>query len=164
VPIKLVRVDDRLIHGQVVVGWSCHLDIDTIIVIDDMLGSDNFQKEIMLMSVPEDLAVFIFNIEEAVEKIREGHCLKKNTILLFRNMSELIKVMEKGLVFKNINIGRISYREGKKRLTDSVYVNDADLKEFAELLKKGLDIEVREYPDAPVCNLNKLLEDKEWNI
>ena len=81
---KLVRIDDRLIHGQVALGWSRAKGIDTILAVDDVVATDKFQCSLLKMATPPGVKSFILTADEAEQKVKDGTLEKKKVMLLVK--------------------------------------------------------------------------------
>ncbi|MCX7919111.1 MAG: PTS sugar transporter subunit IIB [bacterium] len=144
--LKLIRIDDRLIHGQVVVGWVRYLNANHIIVADDVVAKDAMQKALYEMVVPRELKVTILPVAEAAEKIKQNIFAKDNIILLLSRPKDVLELVNRGVAVKSINVGGMRFEPGKRQITKSVSVNDEDCAIFNELVAKGIEIEGRAVP------------------
>src|SRR6185369_6625153 len=124
--IQLVRIDDRLIHGQVVVGWVKALNIQRLVVVNDAIAKNAMQKTLMEMAVPSGLKVSFFTVEESVEACRQDSG-KDKALLLFSNPSDVLSYIQKGGVLKVINIGGMHFCEGKRQVAKTVCVSADDI-------------------------------------
>ncbi len=156
--IQLVRIDDRLIHGQVVVGWVKALHIQRMVVVNDAIANNAMQKTLMEMAVPSGLRVSFFTVEESVEACRKD-VGKERTLLLFSNPSDVLSYLQKGGARTAINIGGMHFCEGKKQVAKTVCVSSDDVAAFKELNEMGLELEVRAVPGDAKETLEKYLSE-----
>lgn len=145
-PVSLVRIDDRLIHGQVVVGWVNALNANYIIVVNDEAAEDDVQKCLLKMSVPQSLKIDIFsttgfNLHNDSKEIKEN-----KVIILLANVKDCFKLIEKGFKIDFINVGGMRYLAGKREITRSIFLSDEDIEDFKKLAKLGIKIELRMIP------------------
>ncbi|MDI6783172.1 MAG: PTS sugar transporter subunit IIB [bacterium] len=154
--LKLVRIDDRLIHGQVVVGWVRFLNANHIIVADDAVAKDAMQKALYEMVVPRELTVSILTLAETAEKIQQNIYGNDTIILLVARPKDVLALANLGLPMKSINIGGMRFEPGKKQITKSVSVDDEDGMMLRELAAKGIEIEGRAVPTDEKIDIVKL--------
>jgi len=154
--IQLIRIDDRLIHGQVVVGWVKTLKTESLVVVNNAIAANNMQKTLMEMAVPSDLKVFFFTIEEAAKAVQKP---KENlkSLLLFSNPADVLAFADQGAALVSVNIGGMHFCEGKRQVGKTICVNDKDVEAFKKLKRKGVELEVRAVPGDPKEPLENFL-------
>ncbi|SES84095.1 PTS system mannose/fructose/N-acetylgalactosamine-transporter subunit IIB [Anaerobranca gottschalkii] len=155
--LKLVRIDDRFIHGQVAVAWTKFLDINQIIVANDEVANDEFQKTLMEMAKPPNVQVDILSISETIEKINADFFKNKNIILLVDSPGDILKMVNGGVDIKKVNIGGMRHKEGRKQITRTVALNNEDKETFKKLANLGIELELRAIPTDSKINFMKLL-------
>jgi mannose/fructose/sorbose-specific phosphotransferase system IIB component len=143
--IQLIRIDDRLIHGQVVVGWVKALGIERLVVVNDAIARNSMQKTLMEMAVPSGLKVSFYTVEEAARNCRPAESREKS-LLLFSSPVDVLEFGRQGGSFTSVNVGGMHYCEGKQQVSKTVCVNDGDIEAFRELKKQGVELEVRAVP------------------
>ena len=158
--IVLVRIDDRLIHGQVVVGWVNEVKANHIVVANDNIARDETYKSLMEIAVPRSVKVSFFNIDEASEKLQDNEMDKQKILLLVNNPDDLLTMVKKGLMLKSINVGGMRFSRGKKEILKSVYVNNKDIEAFKKLSALGIEIEGRATPTDKMLDIICLLKKK----
>jgi PTS system N-acetylgalactosamine-specific IIB component len=156
--IQLIRIDDRLIHGQVVVGWVKALNIKHLVVVNDAIAVNNMQKTLMEMAVPTDLKVSFLTKEQAVEAAHHSES-KDHVLLLFSNPTDVAVFIKKGPPFASVNVGGMHFCDGKKQVAKTVCVDEQDLQAFKELKQMGIELEVRAVPGDTKEPLEKFLPD-----
>jgi PTS system mannose-specific IIB component len=157
-PIALYRVDDRLIHGQVVEGWVPELKINVIAVISDDIFKDELRKNIMRFSAPENIKLDFLNLESAVNYLKENINSKYNVLVLFSNLKDVVEILESGVEIKSLNIGGMHYSAGKNiSLGKAIFLSDEDKDYLRAIEKKGVKIEGRGIPqDTPLDILESI--------
>jgi mannose/fructose/sorbose-specific phosphotransferase system IIB component len=143
--IQLIRIDDRLIHGQVVVGWVKALNIQTLVVVNDAIAKNAMQKTLMEMAVPSGLKVRFYAVGEAVAAAQD-QVDRSRSLLLFSSPVDVKAFLEGGASLSSINVGGMHFCEGKKQVCKTVCVSDEDVKAFQALRDKGVELEVRAVP------------------
>ncbi|MDN6193481.1 MAG: PTS sugar transporter subunit IIB [Alkalibacterium sp.] len=144
--IRLLRIDDRLIHGQVATTWSKFTGISRIIVVSDDAASHPLQKILLTQAAPPEVKSHVVSIRK-LNSIA-GHALMNDVkvMLLFTNPKDVMRVHQSGLVFNSVNIGGMKYTEGKQMVTHSVSVDQTDINAFKYLNDKGIELEIRKVP------------------
>ncbi|MEW5951109.1 MAG: PTS sugar transporter subunit IIB [Elusimicrobiota bacterium] len=150
--VELLRVDDRLVHGQVVEGWVPELKINEIAVISDEIFSDEIRKSIMRFSVPENVNLIFLKVEEAAENLevkQEDGSLR--VLALFSNLKDAYETLKKMKTVKTLNIGGIHYSAGKNfSLGKAIFLSEEDCFNLRKIDELGVKIEGRGVPhDKP---------------
>ncbi|MGC1454525.1 MAG: PTS sugar transporter subunit IIB [Nitrospirota bacterium] len=154
--IVLSRIDDRLIHGQVVEGWVNFLKATCIFVADDQVASNAFQRSIMELSVPQGLRVAIGRVEDICGQLRTAALNADRVILLFSNPADVLRAIKSGLDCPVINIGGMHYVPGKRKLMDVLAVDDKDLAALKEIAANGIQVNVQTVPTQRPVALEKV--------
>ena len=136
----MVRVDDRLIHGQVLTQWVSTINAQKIVVIDDEISKDKMRKNILKFAAPDDIKISILSAERAVEvwnKNKFGHF---NVLVLFRDVNMIRKCKDLGLVFPDISLGQMSIIDDRKQIYRQLGLSEAEAQTLLDLEKEGLNI------------------------
>jgi PTS system mannose-specific IIB component len=152
-----VRIDDRLIHGQVLVGWGMKYQYQAFVVCDEELAASDWEKEIYLAAVPSDTEGMIITPEELTDFLADNKY--ERLILLFRSPGELKKAVDAGFTPREVIVGGIHDKEGRKRIYDYLFLSEDDIAIFRELMKKGVRFIARDLPDHPAHDLKNMLPD-----
>ena len=107
--IVLARIDNRLIHGQVLEGWIPYTGTTMVIVADDMVVSNFIQKKVMAMAVPEEIKLKIETIDEAVSDLKSGLFDAEKIMLIFSSPHGAYDACKKGLPCRSLNLGNVNY-------------------------------------------------------
>lgn len=150
--IALVRVDDRLLHGQIICAWVPYARADSLIVASDEAAGDSLASEIIESCGCKGLSVHVKKIKETVRYIESGVSAGERIILIVGSLRDAMRIYEDGMGFKKLNIGNIHHEhDGGRRVSPSVIINSEDeavIERFEEL---GVGIEIRDVPaSAPV--------------
>ena len=154
--LALVRIDSRLIHGQIIEAWVPHLKADCILVADDRVAGDAMQKVIMRMAVPREITVEIGPIRELVAEVREGKWCEKKCLMIFSDCRSVFQAHEFGLAIPKLNVGNIHHAPGRTRVTPSIALNEEDIVYLRELEHSGVRVEFRTVPRQKATSLSKL--------
>ena len=155
--IEIIRIDDRLIHAQVVIGWGGEIDPDRYLVADDEVAGDEFERELYRDAVPHDKMVSILTVVDACEQIMGGVFDKEKLVVLIKSPAEALRMHDLGLEFDEINVGGMHFHEGKKKLLDNVYLDEKDRNELRELVKRGITLEARALPGSTRVIINSMV-------
>lgn len=155
--IELVRIDDRLVHGQVVTTWSKHKQIEQIIVINDAVSNDSLQKSILKMSAPAGIKVKVFGIEKFIN-IMKTNTIKHRTLLLFTTSTDVLKVLEGDVKFDYLNVGGMRFNESRTRYTRAVSMTKKEVNDFHSIINKGVEVIIQMVPKDPPVTMKSVLE------
>ena len=144
--IKIVRIDDRLIHGQIVQGWLKTIDVDKILIVSDEVANDEMQKILLCMAVPSSVKHVIKNIKDASYEIANEVYEKDKLMILFSNPQDIVRMIDNGIKFQSVNIGGMHYAHGKKQLLTNLSVDKNDVVAFLKLIENGIELETRALP------------------
>lgn len=141
--IVLARIDDRLIHGQVVTVWTKETRCERIIVCDDDVAADSIRRTILTQVAPPGIKASVVDIEKAIRVCKNPKYAETRALLLFTNPTDVLRMVEGGVDIRSINVGGMSFKEGKKQITKAVSVNEKDIESFRKLHDKGIELEIR---------------------
>ncbi|MBF0405931.1 MAG: PTS sugar transporter subunit IIB [Candidatus Riflebacteria bacterium] len=128
--IKIMRIDDRLIHGQVIVSWLPVLSVSTLAVANEKIASDLMRQEMMTISVPSDIELVFFP-PNAVKKLPE------DTLLLVSSPRDAWQCIQSGIKPVKLNVGGMHARPGKTELLEALHLDNEDREYFARLIDGG---------------------------
>ncbi len=155
--VVFTRIDDRLIHGQVVEGWVNFLKATSIMVADDRVATNALQRSIMEISVPQGLAVYIGTVADVCGKLQSSSSAdRERSILLFSTPADVERALTLGLQCTALNIGGMHYMPGKRKLIDVLAVDDRDLDALRAISARGIKVEVQTVPTQRPMPLAKL--------
>lgn len=155
--LVLVRIDDRLIHGQVTVGWGSFLNPDRILLVSDEIANNDWEKELYESCVPFNMKVSILTVEKAAEALKENTYREDRTILLAENPKIIVDLVNLGAELKQVNIGGMHHKPEKKKLLSYVFVDHQDTEYLKSLLTSGIELVCQDLPQAKKENLADLL-------
>lgn len=158
-PIVLYRVDDRLIHGQVVVGWGTHLDVDYIAVVDDALARSEWEQELYRAGLSDRMEGRFVTVEEARHRLAEWKGSPARGIVLTRDLETMLRLAEGGILdSEDVNLGGLHEAPGRRRALSYLFLGDADRRTLAALARAGVKVSARDVPGARRVALRELLE------
>jgi PTS system mannose-specific IIB component/fructoselysine and glucoselysine-specific PTS system IIB component len=156
--VVLYRVDERLIHGQVVVGWGARLRPARIVVVDDAVAASLWEQELYAMGVPPEVEAEFVSVEGAVDKLPDWQAGGERVILLTRDVETMSQLARSGLLSGvEVNIGGIHHAPGRTRVLRYVFLSDAERRDLEELAGQGTEIVARDLPSARGVGLDELV-------
>lgn len=145
--ILLTRIDNRLIHGQVVCNWAGTVGANLIVVVDDETANSDTEKSIMQLAASSlGFDSRFFTVQHTIDVIDKASDSQK-ILLVCKTPQVLRKLIERGVEIKNVNIGNLHFSEGKKKISDKVYVDDKDLEDLNFIKSKVDEIYIQDTPD-----------------
>ncbi len=149
--VSLVRVDDRLLHGQIICAWVPFIDADSLVVASDEAAGDALVSEIIESCGQNCLKVYVKSIKEAVRFV-SSECADERVILVVGDLSDAMKLYKAGMKFPSLNIGNVHHDSDGRKVTGSVIVNDSDESIIESFEDLGVEIDIRDVPtSAPVA-------------
>ncbi|BDR55894.1 PTS sugar transporter [Xylocopilactobacillus apis] len=155
--IVFSRIDDRLIHGQVVTTWVNLYKIEQIIVLNDKIAGDKTQQNILKMAAPQGINVRAFSIEKFSEVIKQTE-IKRRTMLIFSNSVDVLRSVKLGVPIDQLNVGGMRYQEGREKLTKALSVTEEEKVAFQDLLDRNVKITVQMVPNDEKIDLKEVLK------
>lgn len=157
--IELVRVDNRLVHGQILESWVPYVKAQCIIVVDDGIAGNVFDETVIRMAVPSEIDLIINTVEDFAHNYIFAHNKGKNTIVLFRSIKDVCKAYELGFHFDKLNIGNIHHEEFRVCCSPSVFLCDTEIDDIIRLLENdGVVVELKRVPRERAVNIREALK------
>jgi PTS system mannose-specific IIB component/fructoselysine and glucoselysine-specific PTS system IIB component len=147
VSVELFRIDDRLIHGQVVVGWGQTLGIAFLVLVDDEVRASDWEQELYRMGVPPDVSVTFASVDEAVASLAGWQADARKGIVLTGDVDSMARLARgaKGAL-KHVNVGGVHYREGRKERLRYVYLTDPEADTLRDIAASGVEVTAQDVP------------------
>ena len=155
--IALVRVDNRLLHGQILETWIPKLGIGEVVVADDEAAGSALARAAMTLCVPPELPVRILALRDVPWRaLAEG---RRPVLVLVRDVRSLGQARAAGLLpelARTVNLGNVHFTEGRRPVTPSVFLSDAELATLRDLSAAGFEIEARAIPSEPPAGMGEI--------
>ena len=151
--INLVRIDDRLIHGQVVEGWLRVIKANKIVVISDDLAQKENEKILFSMAVPSDVQVSFLTIEDAVSYFEKESRKDEHILVLVESPKTILELLEIGIKFESVNVGGLHFAPGKVAVSDNLYLSREDCRILEKIAEYKVIIEGRALPNDRRLNV-----------
>ncbi|MBK8575840.1 MAG: PTS sugar transporter subunit IIB [Elusimicrobia bacterium] len=149
--LVLVRIDDRLIHGQVVGGWLPVIQAERIVVVSDTAATDALQVGLMRMAVPDHVAVDVLSLDDAVPALNKGAWGNERVMLLLPGLQELVWLVDLGAPITQVNLGGVHDAPGRTMVAPHLAFTMEERNILNRLFSRGIRFETRPLPgDVPV--------------
>ena len=155
--ITLLRVDDRLIHGQVVEGWLPFLKADLVVVVSDAAAVDPVQTALMKMALPAAVGLVVTSIEDAPKLLMGPQAAARKILVLVPGPEEALALLKAGVVVDRVNVGGLHFTIGKVQLGRAVFLDEKDKAALLAIAKHGVRLEGRPLPSDPEEDLATML-------
>lgn len=157
--ILLCRVDDRLIHGQVVVGWGAQLGLDFIAVVDDELAGSEWEQDLYRAGLPDDVDARFVSSERVVDLIPKWKSNAERGFVLTRDIATMRRLAEREVLNDiEINLGGLHDAPGRRRILPYLFLSDDDREELERLRRCDASVSAQDVPSARKIRLEELLE------
>jgi mannose/fructose/N-acetylgalactosamine-specific phosphotransferase system component IIB len=156
--VALVRVDNRLVHGQVLEAWLPALDAHGILVADDEAAGNVLARSAMALAIPPGVNFEVLRVEAAAGLLRPGGKGPQapRTLVLLRDVRDAVALSEAGVPVPQLNLGNVHFGRGRKQVSPSVFLDAGELDALEKLSRAGTQVEVRAVPSEPPLRLPDL--------
>jgi len=156
--ISLLRVDDRLIHGQVVEGWIPHLKADLVAVVSDAAASDAVQAALMKMALPPSVGLLTLKVADAPAALSAPEAARRRILALVPGPAEALALIQNGVAVDRVNVGGLHFTVGKVQLGRALFLDEKDKAALRAIAARGVRLEGRPLPSDPEEDLRAALE------
>ena len=156
--IKLVRVDFRLIHGQVITRWLKQTNANRIIVIDNKLSKDPFMSQVYVMAAPPGINVEMMSVDEAAASWGKNELGNGSLLMLFKTVSAALEALEKGIPLKRLQIGGLGAGPGRKVVYNQITLNKEDAEKLQKISDTGTDVFFQTVPEETSASLENIIK------
>jgi mannose/fructose/N-acetylgalactosamine-specific phosphotransferase system component IIB len=156
-PLCLVRIDDRMIHGQVVLGWARVLKPDRIVLANDRIAGNSWERKFYTASVPSQVKLSFLTLAETTVEYFNELFKDESVLILFDSVGDIFNVIESGVMFDNINVGGLHFRPGAEEILPYVFLTEEDKRLLRELVKRGVTLIAQDIPGNPSVNINSIV-------
>lgn len=154
--IALARIDDRLVHGQVVVGWGRPLRAAFVAVVDDALAASEWEQELYRLGAPEDLPLEFVTVAQAAHRRAAWDADPEPGIILLGDISTATALAAVGVRFPTLNLGGVHHRAGRTERLPYVFLTDDELVALQALAAKGVEVTAQDVPATEPVPLAEL--------
>ena len=132
--IAFLRIDDRLIHGQVIVGWLPEIKPENLVVVNDNVAEDAMRQDLMSLSVPPDVELEFYSTSEISDED-----VNDSSFILVSSPKDAWECLQKGIKPERFNVGGMHSKDGKEEIFEALHVDDEDRKYFDLIIKSGVE-------------------------
>jgi mannose/fructose/N-acetylgalactosamine-specific phosphotransferase system component IIB len=154
--IVLNRIDDRLIHGQVVVGWGQPLDIGFIVLVDDDVAASDWEQELYRMGTPPEMDVYFHSVDEAAAALPKYLADERPGILLTGDVASMLRLVQQAGI-REVNVGGVHHRSDRKQRLRYVFLSPAEENVLREIAATGAVVTAQDVPATQPVPLDELL-------
>ena len=152
----LLRIDDRLLHGQVARNWMKQVGADVIVVANDLVSEDEKQQHLMDLVTPMGSKSYFFGLSEASAKIKGIE--EEDALVLVETPADALKLIEDGIEIDSVNVGNIHQTSGKEKVNESIFVDQNDIDTFKKIEASGKKLDFRTLPNDQAIDFDQLFK------
>jgi len=141
--LGLVRIDDRLIHGQVATRWTKETNVTRIIVVSDEVAADTVRKTLLTQVAPPGVTAHVVDVDKMIRVYNNPKYAGDRVMLLFTNPTDVERLVEAGVKITSVNIGGMAFRQGKTQVNNAISLDAKDIEAFNKLNARGIELEAR---------------------
>jgi len=156
--INLYRIDDRLIHGQVVVGWGQPHNIRFLVLVDDLVASSDWEQELYRMAVPPEMEIHFANVEAAIRDHARYASDPRPGILITGDIASMLRLVKGVKAIGSVNLGGIHHRAGREEKVRYVFLTPDEEDQLRALEASGVEVTAQDVPSARARPLAEVLE------
>lgn len=154
--IKLVRLDYRLLHGQVCFTWVQHVSAHRVIIVDNASATDELKKSALMLAKPQGVRLNVFTLDQIMAKMPKVKQLKENIIIIFGSVHDLATFAKAHPEIAEINYGATANRNGAKQVDQSVFLLPSEIEDTREILAAGVKIYSQQTPSHARTNITTI--------
>nr|WP_086939509.1 PTS sugar transporter subunit IIB [Thaumasiovibrio occultus] len=155
--IKHLRIDHRLLHGQVVYSWLKTIDCNAVLIANDVAAADETRQKLLMMSAPSDKKTIVRTVEKAASILNDERNQKVKFFVIVETLDDAKFIADAVPAVTSINVGSIRKTEGAVQVNNAVFLNDNHRAMIAELSGRGVEMEARQVADDVKIDLTKHL-------
>lgn len=155
--IKLTRIDDRLVHGQVAFTWVPSLGVNCLLVANDKVAGDEFLKMTMGLAKPPTARLLILTLENATAFLNDPKSSNIKILLLVSGFKDAYTLSQSVAEIRSVNFGGIRMKEGARLISKAIAVSEEDISIIHKMLEHELELEIRQVPTDKKIMVKDLL-------
>jgi mannose/fructose/N-acetylgalactosamine-specific phosphotransferase system component IIB len=156
--IQLYRIDDRLIHGQVVVGWGQPLNIRLLILVDDMVAGSDWEQDLYRMAVPPEMEVIFNDVATAIRDHPRYASDPRPGLMLTGDIASMYRLVKGVKAIGSVNLGGIHHRAGRSEKLRYIFLTPDEEHQLRELEAAGVEVTAQDVPSARAVSLPEVLQ------
>ena len=145
--IKFLRVDHRLLHGQVAFSWTQYVGADCILIANDNVPNDELRKTTIKLAKPPSVKLVIKNIDDSIESIKSGVTDKYKLFIVVESVTDAWRIVNGVEGIRSINLGGIKAKEGSQNISKAINLLPEEIVQLQQLIDSGVEVEIRQVPN-----------------
>ena len=155
--IELVRIDDRLIHGQIATTWINDYNIEQVLIVDDNVVQDKMQQSVISMTAPANVKVKVFGVDSFIG-IYKKNPIKRRTMIVLTNSIDAYRLLAGGVQFDYLNVGGMRYLDGRTKIARAVSVTPEEREAFKKIIEMGIDVRIQMIPRDEIVEMKNVID------
>jgi len=155
-PLRLFRIDDRLVHGQVVVGWGKPLNLGFIVLVDDTVAGSDWERDLYRMGVPAEIELIFATVAEAIAGLPAWRADPRNGIVLTGEIAPMAALSRAAPPIPEVNVGGLHHRPGRTPRLSYVFLTDEELSQLRGIAAGGTTVVAQDLPTSSPVPLTEL--------
>lgn len=160
--IKMVRIDERLIHGQVALIWTKHLGIERIVVVNDKISRNLTMVSTLKMAAPDNVKCIVLGVENGIELLNDPRTEALKILVVLNNVEDAKVLCQRVKNISLLNVGNYGRADGntaeKEKITDNLFLTKKDRVDFKEIFETGVEVEYQIVPDQLKKKMKELIK------
>lgn len=155
--LALVRIDDRLVHGQVVMGWIPFVRAQVVLVVSETAAADETLVALMQMALPEDVELQVLGVAAAARQLKESAQDRRRVLVLAPGPLEVLRLVEAGVPVSSVNVGGLHYTAGRVQLGKAIFLSEDDKAALHGISRHGVTLEGRALPGDSAIDIVEMI-------
>ena len=155
--IELVRIDDRLIHGQIATTWINDYNIEQVLIVDDNVVQDKMQQSVISMTAPANVKVKVFGVDSFIG-IYKKNPIKRRTMIVLTNSIDAYRLLAGGVQIDYLNVGGMRFLDGRTKIARAVSVAPEEREAFKKIIEMGIDVRIQMIPRDEIVEMKNVID------
>ncbi len=155
-PVLLYRVDDRLVHGQVVIGWGRPLNLGFVALVDDGVAASDWEQDLYRMGVPPEIELIFTGTAEAARRLPAWRTDRRNGLVLTADVASMAALCQTAPRVERVNLGGVHHKPGRTPRLPYVYLTDEEFRTLEALQAAGTEVSAQDLPSSQPVPLERL--------
>lgn len=155
--IELVRIDDRLIHGQIATTWINDYNIEQVLIVDDNVVQDKMQQSVISMTAPANVKVKVFGVDSFIG-IYKKNPIKRRTMIVLTNSIDAYRLLAGGVQIDYLNVGGMRFLDGRTKIARAVSVTPEEREAFKKIIEMGIDVGIQMIPRDEIVEMKNVID------
>lgn len=153
---KLIRIDVRLIHGQIMLYWVKTAGVSQILVVDDALSKDEFMMDFFQKAVPAHIKVMIYNVSDACKRLKANQLMDGDYLILFKEVDTCYRLFKEGFPMEHVQLGNIQNGSKKKTVSKGVCLSEEEYSQLEEMNQNSIRVYIQQTPRDSVIEFKTI--------